>query len=161
MIPKKLFFTAGTGKSKDRLISFELALKDAQINHCNIVQISSIIPKDCEIIDVDDGLTEIMPGEIVYGVMARIDTDKDDQQIAASIGMVRPSDLSHHGYLSTFQGHDYDDSFALTEAQFLAAHMFDKTFGYDDDIIMDAIAASSTGEKDLFTTVVAVAIFII
>jgi arginine decarboxylase len=31
MVPKKLFFTKGVGRHKERLTSFELALRDAGI----------------------------------------------------------------------------------------------------------------------------------
>ena len=43
LIPKKLFLTKGVGKHKDYLQSFELALRDAGIQHANIVEVSSII----------------------------------------------------------------------------------------------------------------------
>src|SRR6185312_10575647 len=42
MVPKKLFFTKGVGKHKDRLTSFELALRDAGIASQNLVRVSSI-----------------------------------------------------------------------------------------------------------------------
>jgi len=41
MIPKKLFFTKGVGVHKDRLTSFELALREAGVEKCNLVSVSA------------------------------------------------------------------------------------------------------------------------
>ena len=42
MVPKKIFFTKGVGKHRERLTSFELALRDAGIAAQNLVRVSSI-----------------------------------------------------------------------------------------------------------------------
>ena len=39
MVPKKIFFTKGVGKHKERLTSFELALRDAGIASQNLVRV--------------------------------------------------------------------------------------------------------------------------
>ena len=44
MVPKRIFFTKGVGKHKERLTSFELALRDAGIAAQNLVRVSSIFP---------------------------------------------------------------------------------------------------------------------
>jgi hypothetical protein len=44
MVPKRLFLTKGVGKHKERLTSFELALRDAGIAAQNLVRVSSIFP---------------------------------------------------------------------------------------------------------------------
>ena len=60
LIPKKIFFTKGTGIHKDKLASFELALRDAGIEKCNLVNVSSIFPPDCKIISKKEGLEELV-----------------------------------------------------------------------------------------------------
>ena len=50
MIPTKVFFTKGVGKHKERLHSFEQALRDAGIEKLNIVEVSSIFPPGCRIV---------------------------------------------------------------------------------------------------------------
>ncbi|MEM2440028.1 MAG: pyruvoyl-dependent arginine decarboxylase, partial [Candidatus Bathyarchaeia archaeon] len=50
MIPKYFFLTKGVGKHKEQLQSFELALRNAGIQHCNLVNVSSIIPPGCKLI---------------------------------------------------------------------------------------------------------------
>ena len=44
LIPKQIFFTKGKGVHKDKLASFELALRKAGIEKCNLVYVSSIFP---------------------------------------------------------------------------------------------------------------------
>src|SRR5262249_20061590 len=41
-VPKQLFFTKGVGTHREKLTSFELALRDAQIACYNLVRVSSI-----------------------------------------------------------------------------------------------------------------------
>ncbi|MFQ5778406.1 MAG: pyruvoyl-dependent arginine decarboxylase, partial [Terriglobia bacterium] len=41
-VPKKIFLTKGVGKHRERLSSFELALRSAGIAACNLVRVSSI-----------------------------------------------------------------------------------------------------------------------
>jgi len=42
MVPKKVFFTRGVGVHREKLASFELALRGAGIAQCNLVLVSSI-----------------------------------------------------------------------------------------------------------------------
>ena len=44
MVPNKVFFTKGVGVHKERLASFELALRAAGVTHRNLVLVSSIYP---------------------------------------------------------------------------------------------------------------------
>src|SRR5262249_50632563 len=49
-VAKKIFLTKGVGKHRERLSSFELALRNAGIAACNIVRVSSIFPPNCKLI---------------------------------------------------------------------------------------------------------------
>ncbi len=71
MIPKKMFFTKGVGRHKEKLESFELALRNAGIEKCNLVTVSSILPPECKIISKVKGLKELNPGQIVFAVMSK------------------------------------------------------------------------------------------
>ncbi|MBU0535528.1 MAG: pyruvoyl-dependent arginine decarboxylase, partial [Nanoarchaeota archaeon] len=55
MIPTKVFFTKGVGRHREKLASFELALRDAGIQHLNLVNVSSIFPPNCKIISRKEG----------------------------------------------------------------------------------------------------------
>ena len=48
MIPKICFFTKGVGIHKEKLASFELALRAAGLAYCNLVLVSSIFPPGCK-----------------------------------------------------------------------------------------------------------------
>ena len=50
MVPKFSFLTKGKGVSKEKLTSFEMALRDAGIAEFNLVKVSSIMPPFCKII---------------------------------------------------------------------------------------------------------------
>ena len=71
MIPKYLFLTKGVGKHKDPLQSFFLALRNAGIQHCNLVNVSSIVPPGCKIIPKEKGLKMTKPGEITFAVLSK------------------------------------------------------------------------------------------
>jgi pyruvoyl-dependent arginine decarboxylase len=58
MIPRKAFITKGTGVHKDKLASFELALRAARIEKFNLVCVSSILPPNCKIVPKEEGLLE-------------------------------------------------------------------------------------------------------
>ena len=58
-VPEKVFFTKGTGVHKDKLVSFEMALRNAGLAPYNLVTVSSIMPPDAEIITREEGLPQI------------------------------------------------------------------------------------------------------
>ena len=49
-VPTKVFFTKGVGTHKEKLQSFEKALRDAQIEKYNLVRVSSIFPPHCKVV---------------------------------------------------------------------------------------------------------------
>src|SRR5436309_15933863 len=91
MIPKYCFLTKGVGKHKENLASFELALRDAGIQHCNLVPVSSIIRPGCKLISKDKGVQMLHEVEITFVVLARNCTDEQHRLIGSSIGIAIPS----------------------------------------------------------------------
>ncbi|MFA5364681.1 MAG: pyruvoyl-dependent arginine decarboxylase, partial [Candidatus Bathyarchaeia archaeon] len=100
MIPRYVFFTKGVGRHKELLQSFELALRDAGIQACNIVTVSSILPPGCKQISKERGVKMLHPGEITFAVMSKNSVQEPLRLIAASIGMAVPSSANSYGYLS-------------------------------------------------------------
>ena len=100
MVPKKIFYTKGVGVHKEKLASFEMALRVAGLAHCNLVLVSSIYPPGCKIIPKEEGLKLLRPGEIVFAVYDRESYNEPNRLIAASVGLAIPADSSMHGYLS-------------------------------------------------------------
>jgi len=84
MVPKKIFFTKGVGKHRERLTSFELALRDAGIAAQNLVRVSSIFPPNCKLVPRSQGLKYLHPGEVVFSVVAENSTHATPMAISAS-----------------------------------------------------------------------------
>ena len=100
MIPTKVFLTRGVGRHRERLQSFELALREAGIAMLNLVGVSSIVPPGCKVVAKEKGLPELSPGQITFAVLARIDSSEPHRLMAASIGIALPSDKATYGYIS-------------------------------------------------------------
>ena len=132
-VPKAIFFTNGVGVHKDRLSSFELALRDAGIEKANLVTVSSIFPPHCREMSRKEGEKLIMPGQIVHCVMARQDTNEPNRLIAASIGLARPADTAKYGYLSEHHSYGETAKKAGDYAEDLAATMLGTTLGIEFD----------------------------
>ncbi len=180
VVPTKIFFTRGAGVHRDRLASFELALRKAGIEKFNLVYVSSIFPPNCRQVSVEEGLALIEPGDITYCVMAKNETNEPNRLISAAIGLALPRDVQEYGYLS--EHHAFGETSEKTGeyAEDLAATMLATTFGIEFDInqawqereqIYKAsgkiiktthTAQSAQGEKNgLWTTVIAAAVFIL
>src|SRR3990172_8217340 len=140
MIPTKIFLTSGVGVHKEKLQSFELALRNAEIEKFNLVRVSSILPPNCKIVSRAAGLKELSPGEIVYCVLSQNASNERNRLIAASIGVAIPKDRGHYGYLSEHHGFGQTDDVAGDYAEDLAASMLASTLGieFDEDVHYDA-----------------------
>jgi arginine decarboxylase len=178
-VPTKLFFTKGVGRHKEYLQSFELALRNAGIEKCNLVTVSSIYPPGCKRIPPQEGLKLLEPGQITYCVMARNATNEPNRLIAASIGAAVPADEGQYGYLSEHHPYGETDSKAGEYAEDLAATMLATTLGIDFDpeiawseredlykmsgkiVRSFNVTQSAEGDKNgLWTTVIAAAILL-
>ena len=178
MMPVRMFLTKGVGRHKERLASFELALRDAGIEKYNLVSVSSIFPPNCKIVPRSKGVEELHPGQIVHCVMARQDTDEHNRLVAASIGVALPADSNDYGYLSEVHMSGATQQAAGDYAEDLAASMLATTLGieYDENMGWDErqqiyklsgkiikthnITQSAEGKTGLWTTVIASAVLI-
>ncbi len=138
-IPKKIFLTGGVGIHRERLSAFEMALRDASIARFNLVNVSSIFPPHCELIDAEEGLDLLTPGQITFAVMSRIDTNEPSRLIAASIGVAIPKDAEQFGYLSEHHAYGQNEKVAGDYAEDLAASMLATILGvaFDPDTAWD------------------------
>lgn len=132
-VPAKIFFTKGVGTHKHELRSFELALRDAGIEKCNLVHVSSILPPRCKIISRKQGQPLIQPGQITFAVTARLATNEPHRLIAASIGVAQPAEEDAYGYLSEWYSYGQNETQAGNFAEELAASMLALTQGIEFD----------------------------
>lgn len=133
MVPTKVFFTKGVGRHKERLQSFEAALRDAGIEKFNIVTVSSIFPPGAKVVNKTQGLADLKPGEVVFCVMARNETNEPNRLLVSSIGLAVPADATHYGYLSEHHSFGETDQKAGDYAEDLAASMLASTLGVEFD----------------------------
>ena len=178
MIPDRLFLTKGVGRHRDKLQSFELALRDASIEVCNLVEVSSIVPPNSKIIPTDEGKQDIRPGEITFCVMSQNATKEANRQVAASIGLALPRNRDLYGYLSEYHSFGETAKQAGDYAEDLAATMLATTLGLDFDpekawdkrkqeyklsrhiVHSRNVTQSARGAAGKWTTVLAAAIFL-
>jgi arginine decarboxylase len=180
IVPKKMFFTKGVGYHRNKLQSFEWALRDAGIEKCNLVMVSSIFPPDCKIIPKKEGLDNLLPGQITFAVMARESTNEPSRLVSAAVGLAHPVDKQQYGYISEHHGYGQNARQAGDFAEDLAATMLASTLGMelDPDVAWDerkqlyvadkkqftsrSIAKCTHGHKDgLWTTVLACAVMLL
>ena len=133
MVPTKIFLTKGVGVHKDKLASFELALRDAGIEKCNLVFVSSILPPSCKIIPKDDGVKFLKAGQITFCVFSRNETDEPNRLISAAIGVAVPKESDQYGYLSEHHAFGQKAELSGDYAEDLAATMLATTLGIEFD----------------------------
>jgi len=130
-VPSKMYLTKGVGTHKYELRSFEMALRDAGIEKCNLVTVSSILPPRCKIISRKQGEQLLQPGQITFAVLARISTNEPHRLIAASIGVAQPAEEDAYGYLSELHAYGMNDTTAGNFVEEMAAAMLATTLGVE------------------------------
>lgn len=178
-VPRKAFMTRGVGKHKEKLTSFEMALRKAGIAHLNLVRVSSIFPPHCRLISKRKGLSLVHPGQVTFVVMSENSTNEPHRLIAASVGIAIPADPNSYGYLSEHHSFGQREEVAGDYAEDLAASMLATVLGveFDPDASWDEkkeiwrisgkivktknITQTAIGDKDgLWTTVVAAVVLL-
>ena len=179
MTPMQVFLTKGMGRHKEKLTSFEMALRAAGIAQYNLVKVSSIFPPGCKIISRERGLKQLVPGEIVFCVMSENGTNEPHRLLGASVGLAAPKEKKEYGYLSEHHSFGEKEEIAGDYAESLAAGMLATTLGveFNEDGSWDEqkeyykicgkivkttnITQTAMGDKGgLWTTVIAAAVFV-
>jgi len=176
-VPDKIFLTRGAGRHKEKLTSFELALRAAGIAQCNLVHVSSIFPPHCVLIPRTRGISMLRSGEIVYCVLSQNNTDEQSRLIGSAIGVAIPTVRSKYGYISEHHsfGKRREELGDYTED--LAATMLASTLGIEIDLTRawnerkqewkiagqivrtTNISQTALGKEGMWTSVVAAAVF--
>ncbi|HOJ26717.1 MAG: arginine decarboxylase, pyruvoyl-dependent [Candidatus Saccharicenans sp.] len=179
ILPKQVFLTRGHGQHREKLVSFELALREAGISPFNLVRVSSIFPPHCQLISRASGLKQLRAGQIVFLVMSENSTDEAHRLISSAIGLAIPEDPDQYGYLAEHEGFGETEKEASLRAEELAAEMLATKLGQDyspknfkrgknnyyslnDRLTVQTRSLSqiATGSKGLWTTTVAAAVLV-
>jgi len=179
LVPSKVFLTRGQGRHKEKLVSFEKALREAGIAPFNLVRVSSIFPPHCRFISKEAGLKLLEPGQILFVVLSENATDEPEQFISASIGMAVPDDPARYGYLAEHAdiGKSQRETGLHTEylaAEMLATKLGESLVGRDSgkagrsfkianglSLKTRSVTQTAAGEAGLWTTALAAAVLII
>ncbi len=179
LVPKEIFFTKGVGKHKTRLESFESALRQAGIEKCNLVRVSSIFPPACKIVSRQHGLKQLKAGQITYCVLAEVSTNEPSRLVGAGVGLAVPADGSTYGYISEHHGFgmtrlrlsDFVEDMAATMLASTLGIEFDPNTAYDERreiykmsgkiVRTRATVQTAEGDKDgLWTTALSAAVML-
>lgn len=179
LVPRRIFLTKGVGRHKEKLASFELALRMAKIERYNIVNVSSILPPRAKIIGRERAVKELIPGQILHCVVARAQTNEPNRLMCASIGIAIPADRNMYGYISEHHSFGQTERVSGEYAEDLAASMLASTLGisFDPDQAYDerrdifrmsqkivrtrSISQSTRADKrGIWTTVLAAAVLL-
>ena len=104
LLPKKFFVTSGGAQDQESALNaFDRALRKGKVTQCNLVSVSSILPRDSEEVE----LADIPAGSIVFCVLARMNGQSGDR-IGAGLGWGWIENkkerygivAEHHGYSS-------------------------------------------------------------
>ncbi len=179
LIPQETFFTKGVGKHRNRLQSFELALRAAGIQACNLVRVSSILPPNCKQISKNQGVGKLRPGQITHCVLAEAATNEPSRLVGSGIGLAVPADGEQYGYIAEHHGYGMAEPKLADFVEDMAATMLATTLGieFDPETAYDqrkeiyhmsgkivrtrACVQTAEGDKNgLWTTVVVAAVFL-
>ncbi len=179
-VPKKIFLTKGVGFHKEKLASFELALREAGIAPLNLITVSSILPPNCKFIDKGEGVKLLKPGQVVPVVLAKSESNIPSTLVSSGVGVAVPRDKEHYGYLSEHHCTGMDDIKMEEYVEDLAAEMLATTYGikFDPDASWDEkrelwsidnrivktkseVQTSIVSDEGLWTTTIAAAVLIL
>ncbi len=176
-IPDKIFLTRGVGRHKEKLTSFELALRAAGIAQFNLVHVSSIFPPHCVLIPRTRGISMMRSGEIVYCVLSQNSTNEQSRLVGAGIGVAIPTDRKKYGYISEHHAYGMRQQEMGDYTEDLAATMLASTLGIEIDLSRawnerkqewkiagqivrtTNITQTAFGKEGMWTSVVAAAVF--
>jgi len=96
--------------------------------------ISSIFPPNAKLISRKEGLKLIKPGQIMFTIYSRNQTNEPHRLCAASVGIAQPKDTDRYGYLSEYDSFGQTEKQAGDYAEDIAAQMLASSLGIPFDL---------------------------
>ena len=163
ILPKAFFVTSGVGMDPEQANAFDLALRDAGIGECNLVEVSSILPANA--VETERSSVGITPGSITFCVMSRAE-GKSGGVIGAGIGSGWIGEENEHGkeqsqsefgIICEHHGHCSRDYLAekVQEKLYKMAEIRDKKI-LKKDLLVESVEV----EKGNFGSVVVALVFV-
>jgi len=104
-------------------------MRNAGLAVYNLVLVSSILPPNCKRISKEKGLKLLGPGEIVFLVMSKNETNEPNRLISASVGCAIPANKDTYGYLAEYRSFDETKEKVENHAENLAVSMLASSLG--------------------------------
>lgn len=179
LVPKAVFLTSGVGVHSERLNSFEEALRDARISSINLVTVSSIVPPYCQLLDIEEGLKLLSPGQLTFSVISKCDSNEEGRFMSAAVAILLPENPDDYGYISEFHAHGMEaeevEDWVCDQAAELYASAkglkinwkrawspIDETYTLAERIFSPKYVVSmATGKRGKWVTTIAAAVFIL
>ena len=148
------------------------------IEKLNLVYVSSIYPPNCKMLNVEEGVKELKPGQITFCVMARNATNEKGRLVGSAVGMAFPANYEHYGYISEHTTFGADEEEIGDFAEDLASTMLATTLGieFDPDTAYDerrqiylmsgkivdsaSMPCVTTGQTGVWTTTISAVVFL-
>ena len=178
LVPSKVFLVRGKGQHREKLVSFEKALREAGIAPFNLVRVSSIFPPRARLIAKGPGLKLLQPGQILFVVLSENATEEPGALVSASIGVAVPDNPAQYGYLAEHSDVGKSARDISRHTEYLAAEMlatkigeklrepgpgeFAKVFRVSNGLSLKtrSVTQTATGAAGTWTTAVAAAVLI-
>ena len=112
----KVSITSGRSEGPSRLNAFDNALLDAGIGDVNLITVSSILPKDTQIVE----LPHIQEGKMVNCVLACAHSDQPGDLITAAVAVATSDDF---GCVVEHSGVNQDPEKIKEEAEAMVRYM--------------------------------------
>lgn len=107
----KIYVSSGVGAGTTTLAAFDHALTLAGVNNFNLLRLSSIIPPNTEIVEIDGEVPQFEGsqwGDRLYTVYAEMRVDTPGQEAWAGVGWVQFGD-DNRGLFVEHEGHNEQD----------------------------------------------------
>lgn len=157
--PTQIILTCGKGNALKQLVSFEMALRDAEVAGFNLVKVSSILPPNVIPTKNRDILKTIRAGSIIYCVLSQCQSNENSRLISSAIGVAINKDKNGYGYISEHHSYGLKENECGKEAEDIAKEML-QTIQNNNDFDTTHISKDSIVENNEWTTVVSLAILI-
>ncbi len=147
--PSKFYICSGKGESEYKLVAFDNALLDAGISNYNLLQVSSILPKQCMQVNKVD-LEEGMP---LLTAFANISSTTPGDLISTSIGIGVPADRSQVGVIMEHSGHESAEQSEKTVTKMVKEAMTNHGIEVGSILVSSTEATVSTKAISLISAV--------
>lgn len=102
-VPTRVFFTTGAGVHVEERVSLQHAMQQAGIADCNLVKVSSVIAPGCRVIPREEGIRLLRPGQMVFAVIAKGQTNEPHRRLTAALGWAIPEKEGVPGYIAELE----------------------------------------------------------